>query len=211
MLIDRLIRFLLPRQDHFFAMLEELAGQIDAAAAVFAELETAAGRNRFEDVAARLKPIETAADEFCRKLYQEIDRTFVTPIDREDLARLTKVLDNVVDSMEHTAAFALLYRFEVLTEPMRHLVRVTVACSRELAGAAPGSASSPTRTRCGRRPSPSTRWRTRPTACTARPSPRCSTATCRRSNWFARRTCCRVWKTAWISARTRWTPSAPWW
>ncbi len=136
MLIDRMIRFLLPRQDHFFAMLEELASKIDEAAEVFAELETASGRDRFEAVSARLKPIETAADDYCRKLYGEIDRTFVTPIDREDLARLTKVLDNVVDSMEHTSAFALLYRFETLTEPMRHLVRLTVACARELAGAA---------------------------------------------------------------------------
>ena len=85
----------------------------------------------------RLKPIETEADSVCqRRLYEEIDRTFVTPIDREDLAQLTKALDNVIDGMEHTAAFAALFRFSALTDPMRHLVRLTVSCARELAGAA---------------------------------------------------------------------------
>ena len=136
MLLDRVIRFLLPRQDQFFALLEELADKIDAAAAVFAELESATGLDRVEAVAARLKPIETEADAVCQRLYEEIDRTFVTPIYREDLARLTKVLDNIVDGMEHTAAFAALFRFSTLTDPMRHLVRITVSCASELAGAA---------------------------------------------------------------------------
>ncbi len=136
MLLDRIARFFVPRSDHFFTMLEELADKIEATATVFAELETATGLDRIADTAARLKPVETEADDVCRRLYQEIDKTFVTPIDREDLARLTKVLDNVVDSMEHTASFAALYRFPALTEPMRHLVKITVACAREIAGAA---------------------------------------------------------------------------
>ncbi|WP_439627312.1 DUF47 domain-containing protein [Gemmata sp.] len=138
MLLDRLVRFLIPRQTQFFDLLEELADKIEAGAAVFAELEGATGRDRIEAVATRLKPIETEADGVCQRLYMEIDRTFVTPIDREDLARLTKVLDNVVDGMEHTAAFAALFRFDALTDPMNHLVRIMVACAREVARAARG-------------------------------------------------------------------------
>jgi predicted phosphate transport protein (TIGR00153 family) len=136
MLLDRLARFLLPRSNQFFTMLEELADKIDVAAIAFAGLETATSLDQIEAIATCLKPIESEADSVCQRLYEEIDRTFVTPIDREDLARLTKVLDNVVDGMEHTAAFAALFRFPTLTEPMRHMVRLTVACARELAGAA---------------------------------------------------------------------------
>src|SRR5207248_5388761 len=82
-----------------------------------------------------LKPIETEADHLCHRLYEELDRTFVTPIDREDLGTLTKALDDVVDGMEHTAAFAALFRLDTLTEPMRQLVRITVAAAAELARA----------------------------------------------------------------------------
>lgn len=136
MWIDRLVRFLLPRQDQFFTLLEELADRIDASAKVFGELQAAASREQIAAVAMRLKPIETEADSVCQRLYEEIDRTFVTPIDREDLARLAKVLDNVVDSMEHTASFASLYRFDSLNEPMRELVRITAAAALEIASAA---------------------------------------------------------------------------
>src|SRR5437868_615807 len=138
MLLDRIVRLLLPRQDKFFALLEEVAAQIEAAAALFGELADANGRSRIEEIAAKLRPIERAADDVCHRLYAELDRTFVTPIDREDLAALTKALDNVVDGMEHTAAFASLYRFERLTEPMREMIRITVAAAGELARAARG-------------------------------------------------------------------------
>jgi predicted phosphate transport protein (TIGR00153 family) len=136
MWIDWLVRFLLPRQHQFFVLLEELADRIEATAAVFGELRGATTRDQIAAVAARLKPIETEADLVCQRLYEEIDRTFVTPIDREDLARLAKVLDDVVDGMEHTAAFATLFRFDTLTEPMRELVRITVAAAAEIARAA---------------------------------------------------------------------------
>ena len=125
MWIDRLIRLVLPRQDLFFTLLEGLAAKMTGAAGVFAELETASSHEQFASVSARLKPIETQADHLCHQLYEELDRSFVTPIDREDLALLTSALDDVIDSMEHSAAFAALYRFSTLTEPMRQMIRIT--------------------------------------------------------------------------------------
>ena len=125
MLLDRLVRLLLPRQDLFFTLLEGIAAKMTAAAAVFDELAIATSHEQFAPIAARLKPIETAADHLCHQLYEELDRTFVTPIDREDLAALTSALDDVIDSMEHAAAFAALYRFDTLTEPMRRMIRIT--------------------------------------------------------------------------------------
>jgi uncharacterized protein len=135
MLLDRIVRILLPRQRQFFDLLEGIAAQIEAAADVFAELQTAVGHPQMEEIAARLKVIEKEADGVDRKLHRELDRTFVTPIDREDLAALSKTLDDVVDGMEHSATFASLYQFERLTDPMREQVRLTAAAARELAGA----------------------------------------------------------------------------
>lgn len=136
MLIDRLVRLLLPPQGQFFILLEGIADQIEAAAGVFAELEAARGHARLEEIAGRLKAIEKAADELERRIHDELDKTFVTPIDREDLAALSKALDDVVDGMEHAATFAALYQFEQLTDPMREQVRLTVQAARQLAAAA---------------------------------------------------------------------------
>lgn len=135
MLLDRIVRFLLPRQRQYFTLLEEIASKIKAAAAVFGELASTTSREQLEAVAGRLKPIETEADHICHRLYMELNKTFVTPIDREDLAALTKALDNVIDDMEHTAAFAILFRFDSLTEPMRQMVSITVKAAAEVAKA----------------------------------------------------------------------------
>jgi uncharacterized protein len=137
MLLDRLVRFLLPRQGQFFTLLEGIGEQIAAAAGAFAELETTTGHPAFEALAVRLKAIEKAADGFERQIHQELDRTFVTPIDREDLAALAKALDDVVDGMEHAATFAALYQFDQLTEAMREMVRLTARAARQLAAAVP--------------------------------------------------------------------------
>jgi predicted phosphate transport protein (TIGR00153 family) len=135
MLIDRIVRFILPRQDHFFALLEQIAERMTAAAAIFGELSAATGHEQFANISLRLKPIETDADQLCHRMFDELDKTFVTPIDREDLAGLTKALDDVIDGMEHSAAFAALFRFETLTDPMRQMVRITVTAATELARA----------------------------------------------------------------------------
>src|SRR5262245_21104557 len=132
MFIDRLVRLLLPRQDHFFKLLEELGSKMAAGCAVFEELVGARGHEQFAAVAGRLKPIETEADNICHRIYEELDRVFVTPIDREDLHALAKALDDVIDDMEHSAAFAALFRFDELTEPMRQLVRITVQSVTEI-------------------------------------------------------------------------------
>src|SRR5437762_849333 len=135
MLFDRLVRLLLPRQDRFFTLLEEVAGRMTAAAAVFGELAVASGHSNLSAIAGRMKPIETEADQLCHRVYEELDRTFVTPIDREDLAALTKALDDVIDGMEHARAFAALYRFDSLPEPMRQMVKITVRATEELSRA----------------------------------------------------------------------------
>lgn len=132
MLFDRLVRFLLPRQEHFFSLLEELGLKMTACAAVFGELATASSHVQLGLIAGRLKPLETEADNICHRVYAELDKTFVTPIDREDLAHLAKALDDVIDSMEHAAAFAALFRFETLTDPMKQIIVINTKAVAEL-------------------------------------------------------------------------------
>lgn len=135
MLIDRVVRWFLPRQDHFFTLLEQIAERITAAAAIFGELSSASGHEQFANISLRLVPIEAEADQLCHRMFDELDKTFVTPIDREDLAALTKALDDVIDGMEDSAAFAALFRFDALTDPMRQLVRITSSAAVELSRA----------------------------------------------------------------------------
>jgi len=100
---------------------------------------TVTGRTReqIEAVAARIKPIESEADDVCQRLYQEIDKTFVTPIDREDILVLASGLDDIVDFTEEVADYLGLYKIEAPMEQALRLSHVLLQCTRQIAEAIP--------------------------------------------------------------------------
>jgi uncharacterized protein len=124
MVIDRLVRFVLPRSTQFFDMLNQLADKLDETSKVFFRLATAEPRE-FKKIAQELRKLEHEADEIAHSLFTELDRTFVTPIDREDLVHLTSSVDNVIDAIEHAAAFVVIYNTPELTPAMKRLVEIT--------------------------------------------------------------------------------------
>ena len=132
MLIDRLVRWLLPRENRFFMYLDSIGRSVSAGSDVFAELRTAKDREDFRKVAHTLRLKEHETDELAHVLYEELDKTFVTPIDREDLHALTSSLDEVMDFMERCSAQIVLYKLERLTDPMKEQVRITQEAVHEV-------------------------------------------------------------------------------
>ncbi|MFM8302607.1 MAG: DUF47 domain-containing protein [Solirubrobacterales bacterium] len=105
------MRFL-PKDEGFFTLFDQLSGHLNAAAeqlqALFAD------PTRREELTARIKTEEHAADALTYEVLQRIDRSFVTPLDREDIHLLTNRLDNVVDLIDGTARRVTMYQ---ITEP----------------------------------------------------------------------------------------------
>jgi predicted phosphate transport protein (TIGR00153 family) len=132
-LVDRIVKWLQPRENRFFLYLDSIAKNVVAGADVFAELRKAAGPDDFKQVADRLRRIEHEGDEIAHLLYEELDKTFVTPIDREDLHNLTSTLDDVLDMMEACAGRIVIFKLSRFTEPMRELVRIANESAKEIA------------------------------------------------------------------------------
>lgn len=135
MFIDRLIGYLLPRQAQFFTLLDEIAQSVALAAATFARLAEVDASDGLAAIAQEMRTIEHNTDQLAHRLYEELDKTFVTPIDREDLHSLTSAMDDIVDTMEHGTACITLYRLNRLTDPMRQLVRIAHSTAAEIVGA----------------------------------------------------------------------------
>ncbi len=110
-LAEHHVRFL-PKDEGFFTLFDQLSGHLNAAAeqlqALFAD------PSRREELTARIKTEEHAADALTYEVLQRIDRSFVTPLDREDIHLLTNRLDNVVDLIDGTARRVTMYQ---ITEP----------------------------------------------------------------------------------------------
>lgn len=136
MFIDRLVSWLLPRENRFFVFLDSMAGKMVEAAKVLSELRSIpAGKEeaQFKEIAERLREREHEADEIAHLLYEELDRNFVTPLDREDLHALTSTLDSVVDVIESTAVRMSMYGLQKLTQPMQELIRLIEESTTEVA------------------------------------------------------------------------------
>jgi len=126
---------LIPRDERFFDLFAQAAANNLAGAEALLDL-----LERCEDVegkADRLKALEHRGDELTRQLLQALARTFVTPLDREDIGQLAAALDDVMDWTEEVARRLRIYRVRETTDLARRLGRVLVDQCRALQQAVP--------------------------------------------------------------------------
>jgi uncharacterized protein len=72
-------------------------------------------RGEVSPIAAKIKDIEHKGDELTHQVIDELNKTFITPIDREDIYDLSKALDDVLDLIDNTASRIVLFK---ITEPI---------------------------------------------------------------------------------------------
>lgn len=111
-----------PRDTKFYDLFEESATNLVTAAEKLVDLF-----NNYEDVEAKakqLKALEHQGDTITHEIIQRVNSTFVTPIDREDIALLAHTLDSVMDFIEAAGRTAFLYRIAQPTERARQLAAI---------------------------------------------------------------------------------------
>ena len=118
----RLLPSLLSREERFFGLLRSSANNLDEAAQLLVDL-----MEDYQDVPAKvaeIKRLEEVGDNIIHDIMRNLHRTFVTPLDREDIAALGERLDDVVDSIEEAARNLLEFRIEKPTEKAVELARI---------------------------------------------------------------------------------------
>jgi predicted phosphate transport protein (TIGR00153 family) len=91
--------------------------------------------DNYEDVEAKakeLKELEHRGDVITHEIIARLHRTFVTPIDREDITLLVHSLDDVMDFIEAAGRTAFLYNIAQPTERARELARIVIKMARKL-------------------------------------------------------------------------------
>lgn len=103
MWLDRAIKWLLPREDHFFELLARGAQCAKNASALLVECVQDTNPASREETIKKLKEVEHDADRVIIEVYKELNRTFVTPIDRSDIYNLASELESMTDLIYSTA------------------------------------------------------------------------------------------------------------
>ena len=127
------MRRMLPKEGRFFAMLEEQGKLAHDAATALAKFKTAG--MVAEDVRAEIQDIEHRGDNIVREMETALAKTVVTPMDREDLQRLSTRLDDVIDVANVVVRECVLFGVTRPTAPMGELIDTFEQATRVLATA----------------------------------------------------------------------------
>lgn len=126
---------LIPKEKKFFELFEEDSKNAVEAAKVLFDLV-----NHWENVEIKINHVtdlEHQGDEITHKIISSLHTTFITPIDREDIAALAHTIDDIVDFIQAAADAMLIYKVSAPTPRCKELASIIVEATEELLKAMP--------------------------------------------------------------------------
>ena len=124
---------LLPREDNFFAMFNQHADRIVEAARAFSLLVANYGDVGLRDkYTNEVDEAERAADRVTHEVNKALHKTFITPIDREQIHSLINTMDDVADLIQDSAETMNLYDVRHMTLEITQLTDLSVRCCERL-------------------------------------------------------------------------------
>lgn len=122
--------WILPQDKHFFNMLENESQNVLDGSKAF--LDLLKSYENIKEKQQRIKDIEHQGDDFVHEIFEELNKTFITPIDHEDISKLASAFDDVLDYIDGTATRLVLYDIQKPEENMVRLAEVLVKQATEL-------------------------------------------------------------------------------
>ncbi|KCZ71361.1 phosphate transport regulator related to PhoU [Candidatus Methanoperedens nitroreducens] len=122
--------WILPRDKHFFNMLENESKNVLDGSIAF--LEMLKNYENIREKQQTIKDIEHQGDDFVHEIFEELNKAFITPIDHEDISALASAFDDVLDYIDGTATRLVLYDIKKPEENMIKLAEVLVRQTTEL-------------------------------------------------------------------------------
>ena len=107
---------LVPKEHDYFRLFSELAANLDAAAQLLVKFMSDGDR---KGIAAGILEHEHVGDKIVHDIIRKLNKSFITPIDREDIYDLVATTDEILDNIEAAADMVMLYRVGDITEQAR--------------------------------------------------------------------------------------------
>jgi uncharacterized protein len=124
---------LIPRDEEFFELFNQLAEHLRITAQLLDQLFAAP--HQIVELVKQIKDVEHQADQLTLSISQRIDKSFITPIDREDIHLLASRLDDVIDRLDGTARRVVMLHINEVREPAKQMAGVIVRASDHIAKA----------------------------------------------------------------------------
>ncbi len=121
---------LIPQEKVFFQLLEEESKNVLTGAQALRDMII--NYSGVAEKRKRIREIEHHGDEIVHQIYDRLVKSFITPIDREDISKLASLYDDVLDYIYAVANRLYLYEIREPTAPMRQFVELVVKSVEEI-------------------------------------------------------------------------------
>jgi predicted phosphate transport protein (TIGR00153 family) len=121
---------LFPRKIAFFDMFNEAARNMVLGSRLLKEMVQS--YENIETKAREIKRVESAGDAITHTIFRNLNQTFITPIDREDIYALASCIDDVLDFVEAAADGLVIYKIDKPTPEAVELVNIIYQSCEEL-------------------------------------------------------------------------------
>jgi predicted phosphate transport protein (TIGR00153 family) len=121
---------LFPKDENFFALFKKQAAVVREGCHELHEMMTKF--DRLEARAARLKEIEHQGDLITHEVFERLNRTFITPLEREDIHDLASGLDDVLDSVEAIGSRVVLFNVKESRPQAVQLTSILDECGQQI-------------------------------------------------------------------------------
>jgi predicted phosphate transport protein (TIGR00153 family) len=121
---------LIPREEKFFTDFQALADELKVGAHLLEQMLEP--EHPVWNKADEIKEVEHKCDSLTHGIIQRLNRTFVTPLDREDIHALARSLDDVMDSIDAAATLVRLYRLDTVRFGARELAQIITASTDQV-------------------------------------------------------------------------------
>jgi hypothetical protein len=114
---------LLPKEELYFSLFTQMTSYIYDATRALAEMLEDRDRN-YEEHSKRIKSIEHACDEITHSISDRLNKSFITPFDREDIYLMSSALDDIVDLINSAARAMVMYDIHESTPHAKHFAQI---------------------------------------------------------------------------------------
>jgi len=121
---DSIVKWFMPKEEQFHELLARDTQNLVKAAGIFVEVATSTNLDDRRSKKDQLKAIEHEGDLITREIFEALNSTFITPLDREDIAMIAGNLDDILDYMESVAHNLVLFELHDSPEPLRRFASI---------------------------------------------------------------------------------------
>jgi predicted phosphate transport protein (TIGR00153 family) len=129
---DRIIKALLPREERFHELVARDSDNLVKAVKVFSEIVHTTNFEERRVKTVQLKSLEHEGDEITREVFDALNRSFITPFDRDDIQSIAVDLDNILDYLESAVQYLVLFELHESPDGLRQFGDILVKMVHEI-------------------------------------------------------------------------------